>query len=143
MSWFSRLLGEFTHASGLFPAPMHDVDLLDEPGGTWPPDPVSRQELRALRSDTEASTLGVDGPAVQGGEASTAGHPNQQRDEIRALLATADDILRDTLQDIVTRMSTIVREATAVVELVQQLDPTPIGLVRASKVTDINSKRSR
>lgn len=136
MSWFSRLLGEFTHASGLFPAPLHDLDLLDEP---------SAVEAPAIAPADASPRLGscVDGPAVQGGEASTAGHPNQQRDEIRALLETADDILRDTLQDIVTRMSTIVREATAVVELVQQLDPTPIGLVRASKVTDINSKRSR
>lgn len=135
MSLFNKLLDVF----GL--GALHDLDLIDEPGRLWPVDPVSR-------SDTAASTLtptsvapGVDGPAVQGGEASTAGHPNQQRDEIRALLETADDILRDTLQDIVTRMSTIVREAAAVVELVQQLDPTPVGLVRASKVTDINSKR--
>ncbi|KLO25873.1 hypothetical protein ABW16_21385 [Mycolicibacter heraklionensis] len=102
---------------GLHPAlGLHDLDLPDEPV-SWPPNLKDR-------------------PAAVCGEASAAGHPN----EIRELLETADDILRDELHEITLQMAAIVKgtndivqAASKVIDRINALDPTPVGLVRTKR----------
>lgn len=96
----------------------HDLDLLHE---TSPGDgqeiPVSSSELGAEASThSSLSTQGVDGPAVQGGEASAAGHPN------------SDVVDWGAVREGIAELRTVLVDALAWLD---EIDPTAAGLTKA------------